>query len=112
MRRGVVWMVGSVAGVLLVLLLSGCGGTNTEGQTLQEARQTLADAGVPEENVTVTGTEAGGDPATLSVCAQRPSGAEPGDTVTLEVATTCPEAAEEDDDDDDRKKRRSGGRRR
>lgn len=112
MSRGVVWAAGAVAGILLVLLLSGCGGTNTEGQTLQGARQTLDEAGVPEENVTVAGPEASGDPARLSVCAQTPSSPDSGDTVTLEVATTCPQAAQDDDDDGDDRRRRSGGRRR
>lgn len=96
-----------VASIGFVLLLTGCGGPNTEGQSLREARQTLLEAEVQEENIRVTGSEEDGDPATLVVCDQNPSGAGPDDTVTLEVAATCPEAV---DDDDGR--RRSGGRRR
>lgn len=112
MQRGVIWTMGALMGVVIILALSGCGGPNTEGQSLEGARQTLADAGVQEEDISLTGPEAGEDPATLVVCNQSPSGAEEGDEVTLEVATTCPEAVQEDDDDDDDRRRRSGGRRR
>ena len=107
MRRWAARAAGVLAGVVFALLLVGCGGPDTEGQTLAEARQTLADAGVPEENITLTGAEAAdGDPNDLTVCDQEPDAASPGDDVTLEVATTCLE-----EDDDGRKRRSFGGRR-
>ncbi len=106
MGRGVLWAVG--AGLIL-FLLAGCGSTtpDTEGQTLTQARQNLRDAGVPEQNISVTGET--GDPNTLVVCNQNPAGAAPTEPLTLEVAASC----QQDEEDDDRKrKRRSGGRRR
>ncbi len=114
MKYGVVRVVGIMAGAAFVLfLLAGCGGSNTphtEGQTLTQARQTLRDAGVPEENITVIGET--GNPDSLIVCNHSPAGAEPSEPVTLEVATNCPQAEEEDDDDRKRKKRSGGGGRR
>ncbi len=103
MRRGVAEVVGAVACVAFVSLLAGCGAPttpDTEGQTLLEAREALADAGVPEENITVTG--ASGDPGSLTVCDQDPDGVAPTEPVTLEVAASCPE----EDDGSDRKRKR------
>jgi hypothetical protein len=88
--------------VFALFLLAGCGGPatpDTEGQSLTQARQALADSGVPEENITVVGER--GDPDDLVVCDQDPDGVDPAEPVTLEVATAC-----EDDDDDSRKKKR------
>jgi hypothetical protein len=112
-KHSVVRVVGIAAGAVFVLfLLAGCGSStpDTEGQTLTQARQTLRDAGVPEENITVTGET--GNPDSLIVCNHSPAGAEPSEPVTLEVATNCPQAEEEDDDDRKRKKRSGGGGRR
>ena len=108
MRRWAARAAGVLAGVVFALLLVGCGGPDTEGQTLAEARQTLADAGVAEENITLTGAggAADADPNDLPVCDQEPDAASAGDDVTLEVATTCLE-----EDDDGRKRRSFGGRR-
>ncbi len=93
-----------------LFLVVGCGGPttpDTEGQTLAQAQQTLRDAGVPEENITVVGAQ--GDPNDLIVCDHDPDGVAPTEPVRLEVATVCPQ----DDEDDSRKKKRpKGGRRR
>ena len=71
---------------------------------------------MPEENVTVNSSLTGGlgDPDSLTVCDQRPDGANVTEPVTLDVAESCPDAAEEEEEDDnDRKRKRSsGGRRR
>ena len=78
-----------------LLLLAGCGGPttpDTEGQSLTQARQVLADSGVPEGNITVVGQR--GDPDDLVVCDQDPDGVAPTEPVNLEVATVW---AEEDD---------------
>ena len=111
MRRGVFWVVG--AG--FVLALAGCGGSSTpdtEGQTLAQARQTLRDAGVSKNDISVTG-QTTGDPNTLIVCDHDPDGVAPTQSVTLEVAANCQEEAEEDESDKKRKKRSGGsGRRR
>ena len=106
MKRGVMWVVGTT---FVLLLLAGCGGSttpDTEGQTLAEAQQTLRDAGVPNENITVTGEQ--GDPNDLIVCDHDPDGVAPSEPVTLQVAQDCPE----EDDRDKKKKKRSGGSRR
>lgn len=103
-------LAGLVAGVAFALLLSGCGGPDTQGKTLAEARQTLEDAGVPEENITLSGADETDDPGSLTVCDQEPDAAEPDDTVVLQVATSCPNQA--DDDDDGKKKKRSSGKKR
>ncbi len=87
----------------------GVGPLNAEVQTLLAARQTLRDAGVPENNISVTGETR--DSSVLIVCDHDPDGVAPTEPVTLEVAANCPEEAEEDDPDKKRKKR-SGGRRR
>lgn len=109
MKRGAARAAGAVVGGLFVLLmLAGCGGPttpDTEGQTLAEARQTLSDAGVPEQNITVTGES--GDPNTLIVCDHDPDGVAPTRPLTLEVAQNCPQ----DDDGSDRKRKRSNKRR-
>ena len=86
MRRGVARAAGAAVGVAPALPLAGRGGPDAGGQTLAQTRQTPADAGVPEGNITVTG-------------------ASPDDSATLEVA--CPE-----EDDGDRKGRCPGGGRR
>ena len=106
MKRGVMWVVGTT---FVLLLLAGCGGSttpDTEGQTLAEAQQTLRDAGVPNENITVTGEQ--GDPNDLIVCDHDPDGVAPSEPVTLQVAQDCPE----EDDRDKKKKKRSGGSKR
>ncbi len=108
MKRGAVWTVGAV---FVLFLLAGCGASNTpdtEGQTLAQAQQTLRDAGVPNENITVTGEQ--GDPNEVIVCDHAPDSASPSEPVTLEVAQDCPQ--EEEEDRDKKKKKRSGGSRR
>jgi beta-lactam-binding protein with PASTA domain len=110
MKRGVLWVVG--AG--FVISLAGCRGSttpDTEGQTLAQARQTLRDAGVSENNISVTGQTTGDDPNTLIVCDHDPDGVAPTQPVTLEVAANCQEEAEEaeEDDSDKKRKKRSGG---
>ena len=90
-----------------LLLLAGCGGPvtpDTEGRSLAQARQALADAGVPEGNIRVTGER--GDPDELVVCDQDPDGVAPTEPVNIEVATVCAE------EDDSRKKKRPKVRRR
>ena len=90
-----------------LFLLVGCGGPttpDTEGQTLAQARQALADSGVPQENISVVGQQ--GDPNQLYVCDQDPDGVAPTEPVNLEVATACAE------EDDSRKKKRPKIRRR
>lgn len=90
-----------------LFLLAGCGGPttpDTEGQSLTQARQALADSGVPEGNITVVGER--GDPDELVVCDQDPDGVAPTEPVNIEVATVCPE------EDDSRKKKRPKIRRR
>lgn len=102
MKYGVLWAVSAC----FVLLLAGCGGSttpDTEGQTLAQARQTLRDAGVPENNISVTGET--GDPNTLIVCDHDPDGVSPTKPVTLEVAKNCPE----DNDSDKKRKKKPGG---
>ncbi len=119
MKRGMLLTVGAV---FFVFLLAGCGASSsgdrapdTEGRTLAQAQQALSGAGMPEENVTVNSSVTGGqsDPDSLTVCDQRPDGANVTKPVTLDVAESCPDAAEEEEDDNDRKRKRSsGGRRR
>ena len=119
MKRGMLLTVGAV---FFVFLLAGCGASSsgerapdTQGRTLAQVQQALSDAGVPEENVTVNSNVTGGqsDPDSLTVCDQRPDGATVTQPVTLDVAESCPDAAEEEEDDNDRKRKRSsGGRRR
>ncbi len=107
MKRGVVRAVGLVAGVFVLFLLVGCGGSSTpdtEGETLAQAQQTLRDAGVPEGNITVTG-ETGGDPNSLIVCDHDPDGVDPSQPTTLEVAQNCP-----DDDSDKKRKKKKPSR--
>jgi hypothetical protein len=89
---------GAAGAFTAVLLLVGCssGTPDTEGQTLFQAQQTLRDAGVPAENITVTGET--GDPDTLIVCDHDPDGVAPSQPLTLDVATNCPQ-----DDDSDKK---------
>ncbi len=102
MKSGVVRVVGVAAVATLVLVLVGCGGSgtpDTEGQTLAQAQQTLRDAGVAENNTSVTGES--GDPNELIVCDHDPDGVDPSQPVTLEVAQNCPE-----DDDSDRKRKK------
>ncbi|MDP8952719.1 MAG: hypothetical protein M3N18_10880, partial [Actinomycetota bacterium] len=77
-----------------------------EGQTLTQARQALADSGVPQENIAVEGQR--GDPDELYVCDQDPDGVAPTEPVNIEVATACPE----EDDSRKKKKRPKIGRRR
>jgi hypothetical protein len=97
-----------VLGVACVVLFAACGGPDTEDQTLTEARQTLEEAGVPQENITLTGSEAeSGDPDTLIVCDQEPDAADPDDTVVLQVSTNCP-----NDDGGGKKKKRGFGKKR
>lgn len=101
MKYGVTGVVtGAVTGAFL---LAGCGsGTpDTEGQTLTQAQETLRDAGVPAENIKVTGET--GDPAVLIVCDHDPDGVAPTRPLTLEVATNCPQ---DDDDSSKRKKKK------
>ena len=99
--------VGAVTGAVTVaFLFAGCGsGTpDTEGQTLTQAQQTLRDARVPAENVSVTGET--GDPDVLIVCDHDPDGVAPTQQLTLEVAANCPQ-----DDDDSSSKRKKKKRR-
>jgi hypothetical protein len=102
-RSGVVRVVGVAAVVVFVLVLVGCSGSgtpDTEGQTLAQAQQTLRGAGVPDDNITVTGES--GDSSELIVCDHDPDGVAPSQPVTLEVAQDC---QQEDDSDRKRKKR-------
>jgi beta-lactam-binding protein with PASTA domain len=105
-KSGVLRVAGVAAIAAFVLVLVGCGsGTpDTEGQTLAQAQQTLRDAGVPDENITVTGEN--GDPNQLIVCDHDPDGVSPSQPVTLEVARNCPQ-----DDDSDRKRKKRTTRR-
>lgn len=105
MRRG---MLSAMSAVLVLSLLAGCGQStpDTEGQTLAEAQQALSDAGVPENNITVTGES--GDPNTLIVCDHDPDNVDPSEPVTLEVAQNCPDH----DDSDKKKKKKSSSRNR
>jgi hypothetical protein len=99
--------VGAATGAVTVaFLFAGCGsGTpDTEGQTLTQAQQTLRDAGVPAENINVTGET--GDPDVLIVCDHDPDGVAPTQPLTLEVAANCPQ-----DDDDSSSKRKKKKRR-
>ena len=108
LRGAVVRAVRVVACVALFSLLAGCGGPttpDTEGQTLLEAREALADAGVPEENITVTGAS-GGNEGSLTVCDQDPDGVAPTEPVTLEVASSCPQEEEDDSGRKFKRKRR------
>jgi beta-lactam-binding protein with PASTA domain len=85
-------------------VLAGCGSSatpDTEGQTLAQAQQTLRDAGVPANNITVTGEN--GDPNELIVCDHDPDGVAPSQPVTLEVGQNC---QQEDDSDRKRKKKK------
>lgn len=104
MSRGVLSVMSAV---LVLSLLVGCGQStpDTEGQTLADARQTLSDAGVPENNITVTGES--GDPNSLIVCDHDPDNVAPSEPVTLEVAQNCP-----DDDSKKKKKKKSSSRNR
>lgn len=98
----------SSATLLALFILAGCGGPttpDTEGQTLTQSRQVLADSGVPEGNITVVGER--GDPDELFVCDQDPDGVAPTEPVRLEVSTACAE-----EDDSSRKKKRPKVRRR
>lgn len=91
----------AVGGLFVLFMLAGCGGSTTpdiEGQTLAQARQTLSDAGVPEQNITVTGEN--GDPNALIVCDHDPDGVAPTRPLTLEVAQNCPQ----DDESDSKRK--------
>lgn len=105
MKRGVTRVAGFlVGGVFMLVLLAGCGGSttpDTEGQTLAQAQQELSNAGVPENNITVTGDT--GDPNTLVVCDHDPDGVAPTQPLTLEVAQNC----EQEEDDSDRKRKRT-----
>ncbi len=71
---------------------------------LAEARQILRDAGVLENNITVTGES--GDPNSLVVCDHNPDNVAPSEPVTLEVAQNCP-----DDDSKTKKKKKSSSSR-
>ncbi len=108
MRRSGTWVVGTV---FVLFLLGGCQSStpDTEGQTLAEAQQTLRDAGVSDNNITVTGES--GDPNSLIVCDHDPDGVAPSQPLTLEVAQDC-QQQEEGDDDKKKKKKRSGGSKR
>ena len=106
MKRGATWTVGTL---FVLFSLAGCGGSSTpdtEGQTLSQAQQTLRDAGVPDENISVVGQQ--GAPDDLIVCDHDPDGVAPSEPLTLDVAQNCPE----DDDSDKKKKKRSGGSKR
>ena len=75
MRCGVARVAGVVMAVAFGFVLVGCGGSSTpdtEGQTLAQARQTLRDAGVSENNISVTGQTTGDDPNTLNRLRPRP----------------------------------------
>ncbi|CAN5296223.1 hypothetical protein BH24ACT19_BH24ACT19_08280 [soil metagenome] len=102
MRRGV---LSAMSVVFVLSLLAGCGQStpDTEGQTLAEAQQALRDAGVAENNITVTGES--GDPNSLIVCDHDPDNVDPSEPVTLEVAQNCP-----DDDDKKKKKKKSSSK--
>lgn len=104
-------VIGAVLAVVgLIRLISG-GSTDTEGQTLAEARRNLTDAGVSQQDMRILGED--GDPETLIVCVQRPENVDSDQPVTLRVSANCPRL--EDDDDRDRRKRggfRFGGGRR
>jgi hypothetical protein len=102
-KSGISRVAGVVAVAVLGLVLVGCGGSSTpdtEGQTLAQAQQTLRDAGVPDDNITVTGEN--GDPNQLIVCDHDPDGVAPSQPLTLQVAQNC---QQEDDSDRKRKKR-------
>jgi hypothetical protein len=103
MKCGVARTAGAaVGGSFVLFMLAGCDGSttpDTEGLTLAQARQTLSDAGVPEQNITVTGEA--GDPNVLIVCDHDPDGVSPTRPLTLEVAQNCPQ----DDDGSDRKRK-------
>ena len=102
MKSGVVRV--AVVAAFVLFLLAGCGGSSTpdtEGQTLAQAQQTLRDAGVPDDNITVTGEQ--GDPNELVVCDHDPDGVAPSQPLTLEVAQSC---QQEEDDDRKRKKKK------
>ena len=105
MKSGVVRVAGvAVIAAFVLFLLAGCGGSSTpdtEGQTLAQAQQSLRDAGVPDDNITVTGEQ--GDPNELVVCDHDPDGVDPSQPVTLEVAQSC---QQEEDDDRKRKKKK------
>ena len=105
MKRSGMWVVGAMC---VLLLLGGCQSNtpDTEGQTLAQARQTLRDAGVADNNITVTGQQEG-DENQLIVCDHDPDGVAPSEPVTLEVAQDCP-----DEDGKKKKKKRSGGSKR
>ncbi len=103
MESGVLRVAGVAAVAMLGLVLVGCGGSSTpdtEGQTLTQAQQILRDAGVPDDNITVTGEN--GDPNQLIVCDHDPDGVAPSQPLTLQVAQNC---QQEDDSDRKRKKR-------
>ena len=105
MKSGVVRVAGvAVIAAFVLFLLAGCGGSSTpdtEGQTLAQAQQSLRDAGVPDDNITVTGEQ--GDPNELVVCDHDPDGVAPSQPLTLEVAQSC---QQEEDDDRKRKKKK------
>ncbi len=104
MKSGVIRVVGIVAIAAFGFVLAGCGGSttpDTEGQTLAQAQQTLRDAGVSDDNITVTGEN--GDPNQLIVCDHDPDGVAPSQPVTLEVGQNC---QQEDDSDRKRKKKK------
>ena len=105
MKGGVVrWLVGIAVVAAFGFVLAGCGSSatpDTEGQTLAQAQQTLRDAGVPANNITVTGEN--GDPNELIVCDHDPDGVAPSQPVTLEVGQNC---QQEDDSDRKRKKKK------
>ncbi len=104
MKRSGTWVVGTV---FVLFLLGGCQSStpDTEGQMLAEAQQTLRDAGVSDNNITVTGES--GDPNTLIVCDHDPDGVAPSEPLTLEVAQDCP-----DDADKKKKKKKSSSSKR
>lgn len=104
MKYGVVGAVTGTVTVAFLLAECGSGTPDTEGQTLTQAQQTLRDAGVPAENINVTGET--GDPDVLIVCDHDPDGVAPTRPLTLEVATNCPQ-----DDDDSSSKRKKKKRR-
>ena len=96
----------------LGVLLGACGNStpDTEGKTLQEARQQLIDFGVPARNISVRGLQGeadpAGDPSQLIVCDHDPDGVEKTTPTTLTVATECPAGTGEEEGGDKKKRKK------
>jgi len=89
----------------LAIGAAACGGTDVQGQTLDEAQQTLREQGV-QVQVTSTNPEIDPqavDPSSVTVCVQEPETVSEGDTANLQVDTEC---AQEAGGDKKKKKRK------